>query len=502
MVAHNYHPLPVVLERGSGIFMWDVDGKKYYDFLSGYSAVNQGHCHPKIIDAFVTQAKKLTLTSRAFFNDALGDYEQYITQLLGYDKVLPMNTGVEGGETAVKLALQTGLCRTGKMLCSEWDGARPDIVVLGKALSGGTMPVSAVLADDDIMLTIKRGQHGSTYGGNPVAARVAIASLEVLVEEKLGENAAKLGPKFRAALEKIDSPLLQSVRGRGLLNAIVIDDTKGVSAWDICLELMKEGLLTKPTHQNIIRLAPPLVITEEQMNEATEIIKKVLIRMAKIGAMTSATHGSQAHSYAEFNLVPLPANAVPLGSSTSAFIPNVASQKPNSLSRLGELHKFLIQCEDPAYYGNYYQLLNSASPDMLQDALKSLKERSQWLDEQQNIEFTKLLSLNILPVAVSSALNHMIEPTPPAPIPDAHAYRSNAVNTSNYKNISATPEVAAVLSLSAAAMPAALEQHQLVRDSVTPPNHATIDTAAKGNGVRETGPAKKVQQAKLKRKRT
>ncbi|KAL4529330.1 hypothetical protein Ndes2526A_g04124 [Nannochloris sp. 'desiccata'] len=391
--AHNYHPLPVVLERGSGIFMWDVDGKKYYDFLSGYSAVNQGHCHPKIIDAFVTQAKKLTLTSRAFFNDALGDYEQYITQLLGYDKVLPMNTGVEGGETAVKLArkwgytvkkvpdnkakilfarenfwgrttsaissstdpesyegfgpympgfeiipyndldalknklendphivafmvepiqgeagvvvpqegylskahellkkhnallisdeVQTGLCRTGKMLCSEWDGARPDIVVLGKALSGGTMPVSAVLADDDIMLTIKRGQHGSTYGGNPVAARVAIASLEVLVEEKLGENAAKLGPKFRAALEKIDSPLLQSVRGRGLLNAIVIDDTKGVSAWDICLELMKEGLLTKPTHQNIIRLAPPLVITEEQMNEATEIIKKVLIRMAK-----------------------------------------------------------------------------------------------------------------------------------------------------------------------------------------------------------------------------
>jgi ornithine--oxo-acid transaminase len=391
--AHNYHPLPVVLDRGSGIFMWDVDGKKYFDFLSGYSAVNQGHCHPKIIDALVTQAQKLTLTSRAFFNDALGEYEQYITQLLGYDKVLPMNTGVEGGETAVKLArkwgytvkkvpnnkakilfarenfwgrttsaissstdpesyegfgpympgfeiipyndldalknklendpnivafmvepiqgeagvvvpddgylkkahdllkqhnallisdeVQTGLCRTGKMLCSEWDGARADIVVLGKALSGGTMPVAAVLADDEIMLTIKRGQHGSTYGGNPVAARVAIASLKVLVDEKLGENAATLGPKFRAALEKIDSPLLQSVRGRGLLNAIVIDDSKGVTAWQVCLELMKEGLLTKPTHQNIIRLAPPLVITEEQMNEATEIIKKVLIRMGK-----------------------------------------------------------------------------------------------------------------------------------------------------------------------------------------------------------------------------
>jgi ornithine--oxo-acid transaminase len=391
--AHNYHPLPVVLERGSGIFMWDVDGKRYYDFLSGYSAVNQGHCHPKIIDAFVTQAKKLTLTSRAFFNDALGDFEQYITQLLGYDKVLPMNTGVEGGETAIKLArkwgytvkkvpnnkakilfarenfwgrttsaissstdpesyegfgpympgfeiipyddldalknklendptivafmvepiqgeagvvvpqegylkkahellkkhnallicdeVQTGLCRTGKMLCSDWDGVKPDIVVLGKALSGGTMPVSAVLADDDVMLTIKRGQHGSTYGGNPVAARVAIASLQVLIDEKLGENAANLGPKFRSALEKIDSPLLQSVRGRGLLNAIVIDDTKGISAWEVCVELMKEGLLTKPTHQNIIRLAPPLVINEEQMNEATEIIKKVLIRMAK-----------------------------------------------------------------------------------------------------------------------------------------------------------------------------------------------------------------------------
>lgn len=391
--AHNYHPLPVVLDKGSGIFMWDVDGRRYFDFLSGYSAVNQGHCHPKILDAMITQAKKLTLTSRAFFNDCLGEYEEYITQLLGYDKVLPMNTGVEGGETAIKLArrwgydvkgvpkykakilfaannfwgrttsaissstdpesyegfgpfmpgfevipyndvpalkaklesdpnivafmvepiqgeagvvvpndgylsechallkkhnalliadeVQTGLCRTGKMLCSEWDGARPDIVILGKALSGGTMPVAAVLADDEIMLTIGRGQHGSTYGGNPVAARVAVASLKVLVDEKLGENAADLGPKFRAALKGIDTPLLKSVRGRGLLNAIVIDDTKGVTAWEVCLELMREGLLTKPTHRNIIRLAPPLTITEEQMNEATEIIRKVLIRMAK-----------------------------------------------------------------------------------------------------------------------------------------------------------------------------------------------------------------------------
>ena len=373
--------------------MWDVDGKRYFDFLSGYSAVNQGHCHPKILDAMITQAKKLTLTSRAFFNDALGEYEQYITELLGYDKVLPMNTGVEGGETAVKLArrwgydvkgvpknqakilfakdnfwgrttsaissstdpesyegfgpympgfdiipyndvdalkaklesdpnivafmvepiqgeagvvvpqdgyltkchellkkhnalliadeVQTGLCRTGKMLCSEWDGARPDIIVLGKALSGGTMPVAAVLADDEIMLTIGRGQHGSTYGGNPVAARVAVASLKALIDEKMGENAANLGPKFRSALEALDTPLLKGVRGRGLLNAIIIDDSKGVSAWDICLELMKEGLLTKPTHRNIIRLAPPLVINEEELNQATGIIGKVLTRMAK-----------------------------------------------------------------------------------------------------------------------------------------------------------------------------------------------------------------------------
>lgn len=391
--AHNYHPLPVVLNRGEGIFLWDVDGRRYFDFLSGYSAVNQGHCHPKIIDAMVTQAKKLTLTSRAFFNDALGECEKYITELLGFDKVLPMNTGVEGGETAVKLArrwgydvkgvpknqakilfarenfwgrtttavssstdpesyegfgpympgfeiipyndvgalkakleadpnivafmvepiqgeagvvvpndgylneckallqkhkalliadeVQTGLARTGRMLCCEWDGVKPDILVLGKALSGGTLPVSAVLANDEIMLTIGRGQHGSTYGGNPVASRVAVAALKVLVEEKLAENAATLGPKFRDALSKIESPLLKGVRGRGLLNAIIIDDTKGVTAWEVCMELMRNGLLTKPTHQNIIRLAPPLVIDEAQLGEATDIISKVLTKMAK-----------------------------------------------------------------------------------------------------------------------------------------------------------------------------------------------------------------------------
>ncbi|PSC75752.1 Ornithine mitochondrial [Micractinium conductrix] len=385
--AHNYHPLPVVLNRGEGIFMWDVDNKKYFDFLSGYSAINQGHCHPKILDAMIKQAKKLTLTSRAFFNDSLGEYEEYITKLLGYDKVLPMNTGVEGGETAVKLArkwgydvkgvpkyqakilfakdnfwgrttsaissstdpdsyegfgpfmpgfevipyndipalqaklesdpnivafmvepiqgeagvvvpqdgylkkaqellhkhnalliadeVQTGLCRTGKMLCSEWDGCQPDILVLGKALSGGALPVSAVLANDDIMLTIGRGQHGSTYGGNPVAARVAIAALEVLVEEKCAENAARLGPIFREEVMAIGSPLIKEVRGRGLLNAIVVDPEAKVEAWDICLKLMKEGLLTKPTHRNIIRLAPPLVINKEQLREATGIIAKV-----------------------------------------------------------------------------------------------------------------------------------------------------------------------------------------------------------------------------------
>ncbi|KAI7836476.1 hypothetical protein COHA_009693 [Chlorella ohadii] len=385
--AHNYHPLPVVLNRGEGVFMWDVDGKRYFDFLSGYSAVNQGHCHPKILEAMFSQAKKLTLTSRAFFNDALGEYEEYITKLFGYDKVLPMNTGVEGGETAIKLArrwgydvkgvakydakilfarnnfwgrttsavssstdpesyegfgpfmpgfevipyddvgalqqkleedpnivafmvepiqgeagvvvpqdgylkrcqellhkhnalliadeVQTGLCRTGKMLCSEWDGVKPDITILGKALSGGTMPVSAVLADNEIMLTIGRGQHGSTYGGNPVAARVAIASLQVLIDEKCAENAQRLGPIFRQHIMDIGSPLIQQVRGRGLLNAIVINPDAKVEAMDICLKLAQEGLLTKPTHRNIIRLAPPLIISEQQLDEAVGIIKKV-----------------------------------------------------------------------------------------------------------------------------------------------------------------------------------------------------------------------------------
>lgn len=369
--------------------MWDVDGKKYFDFLSGYSAINQGHCHPKIISAMHEQAQKLTLTSRAFFNNVLGDFEEYITSLLGYQRVLPMNTGVEGGETAIKLArrwgydvkgvptnkatilfarnnfwgrttaaissstdpdsyagfgpympgfevipyddvdalrqkleqdpnivafmvepiqgeagvvvpkdkylkeckdvlskhnalliadeVQTGLGRTGKMLCSEWDVTKPDILVLGKALSGGAMPVSAVLSNDEIMLTIGRGQHGSTFGGNPVAAKVAQAALEVLVEEKLPENAATLGPVFREALSNIDSPLIQSVRGRGLLNAIVVDDSKGVSASDLCYELMRRGVLCKPTHQNIIRLAPPLVITREELEEATQIISTTVM---------------------------------------------------------------------------------------------------------------------------------------------------------------------------------------------------------------------------------
>lgn len=383
--AHNYAPLPVVLNKGERIYMWDVDGKRYFDFLSGYSAVNQGHCHPAIIQAMVEQASKLTLTSRAFFNDALGEFEEYITTLLGYDKVLAMNTGVEGGETAIKLArrwgydvkgvpkdqakilfaannfwgrttaaissstdpesysgfgpfmpgfevipyndvaaltkklesdpnivafmvepiqgeagvvvpddgylkqcktvlekhnalliadeVQTGLGRTGKMLCSEWDETKPDILVLGKALSGGAMPVSAVLCRDEIMLTIGRGQHGSTFGGNPVAARVGQAALQVLIDEKLPERAATLGPKFRDALSSIDSNLIDRVRGRGMLNAIVIDDSKGVSAGTICLELMKRGVLCKPTHQNIIRLAPPLVISQEELEEATDIIR-------------------------------------------------------------------------------------------------------------------------------------------------------------------------------------------------------------------------------------
>lgn len=386
--AHNYHPLEVVIARGEGVWVWDVEGKKYLDFLSAYSAVNQGHCHPKIINALTEQAKTLTLTSRAFYNNVLGEYEKYITGLLGYDKVLPMNTGVEGDETAFKLArrwayevkgiekykakiifaegnfhgrtmlavsastdpdckegygpylpgieiipyndlaalhkaleepdvaafivepiqgeagvfvpddgyikkayelckssnvlfvadeVQTGLCRTGKMLACDHEGVKPDILILGKALSGGTMPVSAVLADDEIMLTIKPGQHGSTFGGNPLACRVAIASLEVLQEENLAENAEKMGNIFRTEMQKLADELehIELVRGKGLLNAVVIKPKDGKTAWDVCVELKNSGLLAKPTHGDIIRFAPPLVINELQMNQAIDIISNV-----------------------------------------------------------------------------------------------------------------------------------------------------------------------------------------------------------------------------------
>lgn len=383
--AHNYHPLPVVLSKGEGVHVWDIDNKQYFDFLSAYSAVNQGHCHPKILKALIHQAQTLTLTSRAFYNDQLGIYEKYMTELLGYDKVLPMNTGVEGGETAIKLAkkwgyevkgipenqariifaennfwgrtqaaissstdpssfkgfgpfmpgydivpynnlealeislqnpnvaafmvepiqgeagvmvpdagylkgvkeictkyrvlmiadeVQTGLCRTGKMLCCQHENVKPDILILGKALSGGFLPISAVLADDEIMLCIRPGEHGSTYGGNPLAAVVAVASLEVLVEEKLDVNAELMGEKFRNGLSQIQHPLIQTIRGKGLLNAVVIDDTEeSDTAWNICLEMAKNGLLAKPTHGNIIRFAPPLIITESQINNSLDIIE-------------------------------------------------------------------------------------------------------------------------------------------------------------------------------------------------------------------------------------
>ena len=385
--AHNYHPIPVVIERGEGVFVWDVDGKRYFDFLSGYSAVNQGHCHPTIIRAFIEQSQKLTLTSRAFHNNVLGEYEKYITQLFGYDKVLPMNTGVEAVETAIKLCrkwayqvkgikdgeariivchgnfhgrtssvisfsddplarknfgpympgfvsisfnnidalekaledkniagflvepiqgeagvvvpddgylakakqlceeanvlfiadeIQTGLARTGKMLACDHENVKPDILILGKALSGGTMPVSAVLANDEIMLTIKPGEHGSTYGGNPLAAKVAIASLQVLKDEKMGENAEAMGKLLREELSKIDSLHIAMVRGKGLLNAIVIDHHSNVAAWNLCLELKENGLLAKPTHGDKIRFAPPLLITKDQIMECVEIIKKSL----------------------------------------------------------------------------------------------------------------------------------------------------------------------------------------------------------------------------------
>ncbi|HET7117801.1 MAG TPA: ornithine--oxo-acid transaminase [Hanamia sp.] len=385
--AHNYHPLPVVLKEGKGVFVWDVEGKKYYDFLSAYSAVNQGHCHPKIIQTLTEQAQKLTLTSRAFHSEQLAIFSQFITEYFGYDKVLPMNTGAEAVETALKLCrhwayrikkveknkakiivcsgnfhgrtlgiisfstdpvakddfgpylpgfetipyndlpalaaalkdknvagflvepiqgeagvnvpddgylskakqycsdanvlfiadeIQTGLSRTGKLLCCDHENVRPDILILGKALSGGTMPVSAVLADDEIMLTIKPGEHGSTYGGNPLAASVAMAALKVLKDEKLAENAENLGRIFREKLKKINSPHILKIRGKGLLNAIIIDHDDKEAAWNVCLELKQNGLLAKQTHGDIIRFAPPLIITKEQIMECVEIIKKSL----------------------------------------------------------------------------------------------------------------------------------------------------------------------------------------------------------------------------------
>lgn len=384
--AHNYHPLPVVLSKGEGPFVWDVDGKKYFDFLSAYSAVNQGHCHPKIIGALCDQANTLCLTSRAFYNNCLGPYEEFVSNFFGYDKMLPMNSGAEAVETALKLArrwgyvrkgipedqaiiiccqgnfhgrtisivsmscdpdsysqygpftpgfvkipyndpnalkavleqcgtqtaafivepiqgeagvfvpddgylkecynlckahnvlfvadeVQTGIARTGKMLCCDHEGIRPDIVILGKAISGGVLPVSACLADDDIMLTIKPGEHGSTYGGFPLAARVAVAALTAVKEEKMTENAERLGKIFREEMAKVDSPFIETIRGKGLLNAIVIKPHDGKEAWDVCLKMAENGLLAKPTHKHIIRFAPPLVINEEQLREAIEIIK-------------------------------------------------------------------------------------------------------------------------------------------------------------------------------------------------------------------------------------
>jgi ornithine--oxo-acid transaminase len=383
--AHNYHPLPVVLERGEGPFVWDVEGKRYFDFLSAYSAVNQGHCHPAIVKALTDQAKKLTLTSRAFYNSVLGEYEEYITRYFKYDKVLPMNSGAEADETALKLCrkwayvkkgikqnnakiiacegnfhgrtisivsmstdpdarndygpftpgfiiipyndlkalenalkdpdvagflvepiqgeagvfvpddgylrksydlckaknvlfiadeVQTGIARTGKLLACDHEGVRPDILILGKALSGGVLPVSAVLCDDDIMLTIKPGEHGSTFGGNPLAAKVAVAALEVVKNEKLAENAERLGKIFRSEFQSIKSDMVELVRGKGLLNAVVIKPKNGKEAWDVCLAMKDKGLIAKPTHNHIIRFAPPLIITEKQLREAIGLIKE------------------------------------------------------------------------------------------------------------------------------------------------------------------------------------------------------------------------------------
>ncbi|MBO7277807.1 MAG: ornithine--oxo-acid transaminase [Bacteroidales bacterium] len=388
--AHNYHPLPVVLSKGEGAFVWDVEGKRYFDFLSAYSAVNQGHCHPKIVNALCEQAKTLTLTSRAFYNDCLGPYEKYITEYFGYDKVLPMNTGAEADETAMKLArrwgykvkgipeneaiiiccegnfhgrtisiismstdpdsygqfgpftpgflkipyndtvaleqalekcgdkvagflvepiqgeagvyvpnegylktcyelckkhnvlfiadeVQTGIARTGKMLACDHEGIRPDILILGKALSGGVIPVSAVLADDEIMLTIKPGEHGSTFGGFCLAGKVAMAALQVVKDENLEQKAEELGKIFREEMSKVKSDMIELVRGKGLLNAIVIKPKNGKEAWDVCLKMKELGVLAKPTHQHIIRFAPPLVITKEQLMEAIELIKQAIL---------------------------------------------------------------------------------------------------------------------------------------------------------------------------------------------------------------------------------
>ena len=386
--AHNYHPLPVVLAKGEGIYVWDVEGKKYFDFLSAYSAVNQGHCHPKITKALIDQASVLALTSRAFYNNVLGEWEEYMTQLFGYDRMLPMNSGAEADETALKLIrkwaykvkgippneakivvcdgnfhgrtitiismssdpdaynhygpytpgfinipyndterlekelqnpnvagflvepiqaeagvyvpedgylrkaadlckkynvlfvadeVQTGLARTGKMLACDHENVRPDILVLGKAISGGLYPVSCVLADDEIMLTIKPGEHGSTYGGNPIAARVAMAALNVIRDEKLVENSAAMGEIFRREMKAIKSGRIETVRGKGLLNAVAIKPMDGKTAWDVCIALKENGLIAKPTHEHIIRFTPPLIINEEQMTEAIGIIKKTLM---------------------------------------------------------------------------------------------------------------------------------------------------------------------------------------------------------------------------------
>ncbi len=386
--AHNYHPLPVVLAKGEGALVWDVEGKRYFDFLSAYSAVNQGHCHPKIVGAMTEQAKTLTLTSRAFYNDCLGVYEKYITEYFGYDKMLPMNTGAEAVETALKLCrkwayevkgipeneakiivcennfhgrtitivsmstdpdarknfgpftpgfitipyndipalekaleeenvagflvepiqgeagvyvpdegyikkaydlcksknvlfiadeVQTGIARTGKLLACDHENIHPDILILGKAISGGVFPISAALANDEIMMTIKPGEHGSTFGGNPIAAKVAMAALEVVKDENLAEKSEELGKIFREEMMKIDSEMIELVRGKGLLNAIIIKPKNGKTAWDVCIKMKENGVLAKPTHDHIIRFAPPLIISKDQLMEAIEIIKKSIL---------------------------------------------------------------------------------------------------------------------------------------------------------------------------------------------------------------------------------